>query len=61
MPEAYDEVNGCMVIDCPRDKGIEINVPIGSKDSNMVARFFMSDKQAQELVNIIQNKINARM
>ncbi len=56
-----DEIEGALIFDCPKEKGIEIIIPIGSPDSNLTAIFFMKDEQAQEFINIIQNKLNARL
>ena len=50
--------NGCIIFDVPEEKGIEIIVPV---TDFMRASIFMSDEQAEELIRIIQNKLNARI
>jgi len=59
--ERYGEEldGGALVIDIPKEGGIELILPIDCTCMN--ARVFMYDDEAQELINIIQNKINARM
>lgn len=52
--------SGFLIFDCPDESGLEFHIPVGSMDSNMSARFFMSDEQAEHLIEIIQNKLNAR-
>jgi hypothetical protein len=57
-----------MVVDKPQgyvdeegnvgEPGIELHLPVGF---NLNAVVFMTDKVAQQLVDIIQNKINARL
>ena len=50
--------DGCLVFDVPEEKGIELIVPVFE---NMRASVFMTDEEAQKLINIIQNKLNARI
>ena len=50
--------NSCIIFDNPKEKGIEIIMNISK---NTVTSIFMSDKHAQEMINIIQNKINSRL
>lgn len=50
--------NGCIVFDVPEEKGIEIIIPV---TDFMKASLFMEDKEAEEMIRIIQNKINARI
>jgi len=52
------ELDGCIVFDVPEEKGIELIIPV---TECMKASLFMTDEEAQQLVNIIQNKINARL
>ena len=54
----FEQENGCIILDIPEEKGIEIIVPV---TECMRASLFMSDEQAQKMINIIQNKINARL
>lgn len=48
---------GILVYDVPEEKGIEIIVPVFE---NMRASIFMDDEQAEQMINIVQNKLNAR-
>jgi len=50
--------NGCLIFDVPEEKGIEIIIPV---TDFMKASLFMEDKEAEELIMIIQNKLNARI
>ena len=50
--------NGCLVFDVPEEKGIEIIIPV---TDFMKASLFMEDKEAEEFIRIIQNKLNARI
>jgi len=52
------EIDGCIVFDIPEEKGVELIIPV---TDCMKASLFMTDEEAQQLVNIIQNKINARV
>ena len=52
--------NGCLIFDVPEEKGIELVIPIGGVDSGFTARVFMDDEKAEEMIRIIQNKLNAR-
>ena len=54
----FEQETGCIIFDIPEEKGIEIIIPI---TDCMRASLFMSDEQAQEMINIIQNKINSRL
>ncbi|KKL78983.1 hypothetical protein LCGC14_2019380 [marine sediment metagenome] len=56
-----DEVNNCLIFDCPEEGGIELIFPVGGDGSNMRASIFVNDEDAQKLINIIQNKLNARL
>jgi|TARA_R100000049_G_C1933720_1_gene77561 hypothetical protein len=53
----HEQVNGCLVFDVPEEKGIELIIPVFQ---NMRVSTFIKDEEAQELINIIQNKLNAR-
>lgn len=50
--------SGCIVFDVPEEKGIELIVPVAGC---MRASVFMDDEEAQNFVNIIQNKLNGRL
>ena len=61
--ERYGEEleGGALVIDVPEESGIELIIPADDMGmSCMNVRLFFHDDEAQELINIIQNKINAR-
>lgn len=45
------------VWDNPGDKGVELEFDF---ESGMAIRVFLDDSSAQELVDIVQNKLNAR-
>jgi len=49
---------GILVFDVPEEKGIELIVPVFE---NMKASIFIDDKQAQTIIDIIQNKLNGRL
>jgi len=51
---------GCSIFDIPEENGIELHVPVGSETGNCYARIFMTDEQAEDLISIIQNKLNGR-
>jgi len=53
-----EQDNGCIIFDVPEEKGIEMIIPV---TENMRASVFMTDKEAENLINIIQNKLNARL
>ena len=48
IPQIYDN---------PTEKGIDLLLDL---ENGMGIVLFMSDEQAQEMINIIQNKLNAR-
>jgi len=52
------EIDRCLIFDVPEEKGVEIIIPVAEC---MRASLFMTDEEAQKLINIIQNKINARL
>lgn len=52
------EIESCLIFDVPEEKGIEIIVPV---TDNMKASLFLTDEEAQKMINIIQNKLNARI
>ena len=54
----FEQETGCLIFDISEEKGIEIIIPV---TESMRASLFMSDEQAQEMINIIQNKINSRL
>ena len=54
----FEQESGCIIFDVPEEKGIEIIIPVTER---MKASLFMSDEQAQEMIRIIQNKINSRL
>ena len=50
---------GILVVDIPEEKGVELIIPLGEDATN--ARIFMYDDEAEQLVQVVQNKINARL
>jgi len=52
------EDGNALVIDCAKEGGVELII---QTDDTNCSRFFLYDEEAQELVNIIQNKLNARL
>lgn len=46
------------IYDNPEEKGIDIEFDM---EIGMAIKIFMTDESAQELVDIIQNKLNARL
>jgi hypothetical protein len=55
--DMVEQDNGCLVFDVPEEKGIEMIVPVFE---NMRASVFFTDKEAENLIKIIQNKLNGR-
>jgi len=53
--------NGGTVFDDPSNEGIVLELPIGCDAGNMYAKFFFTDEEAEELIKIIQNKLNGRL
>jgi len=49
---------GILIFDVPEENGIELIVPVFE---NMKASIFIDDKQAEQMLRIIQNKLNARL
>jgi len=49
------EVN---IFDNTKEKGIDLDFDL---ENGLFIRTFIPDEQAQEIVNIIQNKLNARL
>ena len=52
------ELPNCLVFDVPEEKGIEIIIAV---TENMRASVFMGDDEVIALINILQNKLNARL
>ena len=62
--ERYGEEleGGALVIDVPEESGVELIIPMDETGMNCTnLRVFFHDDEAQELIDIIQNKINARL
>lgn len=47
-----------LVYDNPEERGIDLMFDF---ENGMAITIFMTDESAQELVNIVQNKLNARL
>lgn len=45
------------IYDHPEDKSIEVALDL---ENGLAISVFMTDEQAQEMINIIQNKLNGR-
>jgi len=48
---------GILIFDVPEEKGLEIIIPV---TDNMKASIFISDDEAEKVIKIMQNKLNAR-
>jgi len=48
---------GILIFDVPEEKGLEIIIPV---TDNMKASVFIPDDEAEKVIQIIQNKLNAR-
>jgi hypothetical protein len=57
IPKDGIELSNVLIFDCPEEKGIELIVPVFE---NMRASIFLNDDEAEKVINIIQNKLNAR-
>jgi hypothetical protein len=47
-----------LVFDNPEERGIDLMFDL---ENGMAITLFMTDESAQEMVNIVQNKLNARL
>lgn len=46
-----------IIYDNPKEKGIDLELDL---ENGMSIKLFMTDEYAQDMVNIIQNKLNGR-
>jgi len=47
-----------LILDCHEEGGVELRLDL---ENGMSVNFFMDDETAKEMIDIIQNKINARL
>jgi|GEM_PF-3981477 len=48
---------GILIFDVPEEKGLEIIIPV---TDNMKASVFIPDDEVEKVIQIMQNKLNAR-